>query len=409
MNYKNDRSKRVLSTWSMGLLCLLVLLAAASIPASAQGGCPSINGIASRQVDNDLSASFALDLNNEVVTYTFTSTKATVTDGVPGLIAYCVYPNQPPGNPTTAAVDTGTNGAIGDNTVPFTTSFGSIQGFFAFIRAKGAGNRGNIGFDGTTRTMGTATWPDAPGCITQPCGTAPSTQTILLHINDAAACQALYGGTANTCFVFPGGAPPPPPPPNCNGNPACKSVIIDEADEDDALTVPGNTLLHIHYTYVIVNQPTNTFNMIFNPPTSSTKDINTGGGKDYFGCEQKPDSAGTPGAWGDYPGYLGLLPGWDLNFVPASGNGCPQSRFFLTANPSTIILTPGQSITFNVDMVTRVNKGGNQEYTSCGLHLLNSGFTVKWIQSDDGLLHSFSTNVTPIFVNVVSGGKLVCQ
>ena len=59
-------------------------------------------------------------------------------------------------------------------------------------------------------------------------------------------------------------------------------------------------------------------------------------------------------------------------------------------------------------MITRVNKGGNQEYTSCGLHLLNSGFTVKWIQSDDNLLHSFSTNITPIYVTVVSGGNLVC-
>lgn len=406
MGCRNSRTK--LSTWSTGLLCVLaLLLVLASIPAGA-ASCPSINAIGNFKTDNDVSASFSLDANHGIATYLFTSTAATVTDGVPGLITYCVYPNQPPGNPSSAAVDTGANGAVGDNGQAFTTSFGSIQGFFAFTRADG--NPSNIGFDGSTRTMGTATWPDAAGCdpTLGPCGTAPAVQTILLHINDPAACDALYGGNPGTCFVLPGGTPPPPPP-GCNGNPACKSVVIDEADVNDPLTVPGNTLLHIHYTYVIVNQPTNTFNMIFRPPTPSTKDINTGGGKDYFGCEQKPDPAGTPGAWGDYPNYLGFLPGWDFNFKAGSGSGCPQSRFFLTAKPNTIILTPGQSISFNVDMVTRVNKGGNQEFTSCGLHLLNSGFTVKWFQSNDSLLHSFSTHVTPIYVNVVSGGKLVCS
>jgi hypothetical protein len=185
--------------------------------------------------------------------------------------------------------------------------------------------------------------------------------------------------------------------------------VIDEAIDDVSSTVPGNTLLHIHYTYVIVNQATNTFNMIFRPPTLKTLDINSGGGKDYFGCEQTPDSSGTPGAWADYPNYLGFLPGWDLNLKAGSGKGCPQSRFFLTAKPNTITLTPGQSISFNVDMVTRSNKGKNQEYTSCGSHVLNSGFTVKWFQSNDSLLHSFSTHLTPITVNVVSGGKLVCS
>jgi len=59
-------------------------------------------------------------------------------------------------------------------------------------------------------------------------------------------------------------------------------------------------------------------------------------------------------------------------------------------------------VTFTVDEITRVNKNGKQEFTSYGPHFLNSGFTVKWIQSDDGLLHSFSTNLTPISVNAVA-------
>jgi hypothetical protein len=41
-------------------------------------------------------------------------------------------------------------------------------------------------------TMGSATWSS----------TVPA-QTILLHINDPAECQALYGGGVNTCFIVP--------------------------------------------------------------------------------------------------------------------------------------------------------------------------------------------------------------
>ena len=70
-------------------------LRAAGIPASAQG-CPSINAIGNFVVDNDVSASFALDANHGIATYTFTMNVATGVDGVPGLITYCVYPNQPP-------------------------------------------------------------------------------------------------------------------------------------------------------------------------------------------------------------------------------------------------------------------------------------------------------------------------
>ncbi len=47
-------------------------------------------------------------------------------------------------------------------------------------------------------------------------------------------------------------------------------------------------------------------------------------------------------------------------------------------------------------MHLRTNKGKKQEFTSCGLHYLNSGFTVKWLElaidSGDGKLHSFTTN-----------------
>src|SRR5262249_43325807 len=138
-------------------------------------------------------------------------------------------------------------------------------------------------------TMGTATWPT---------GTAPDSnhQTIVLHINDAAECDALYGGNPGTCFVLPGGETPLPPTFPAN-TVACKSVIIDEACTADPLTVPAFTKLHIHYAYTIVNTLANGCSMVFDVPGPKTQDINSGGGKDYFGCEQQPDpNSNTPGA-----------------------------------------------------------------------------------------------------------------
>jgi hypothetical protein len=310
------------------------------------------------------------------------------------------------GNPTSATADA--SGANGD---AWSTVFKSIQGYFAFARPHG--DPSNIPFDGTQNVLvGYATWPVESCTPTNygGCPGAPTTQTILLHINDAAECNALYGDGSQTCFVYPGSSPPPPPPELCNGNPACKSVVIREAIDDEPLTVPGDTLLHLKYTYVIVNQPTNDFNMYFFPPTAKTKDINSGGGKDYFGCEQIPNPAGQPGKFSPptYPNYQGT--GFTLNFTQSSG-ACNQSRFTLTdPGPGPIVLEPGQSITFTVEMITRVNKGGHQEYTSCGPHVLNSGFTIKWFQtaSTAGVMYGYSTNNTPIVVDVISGGSLVC-
>ncbi len=343
------------------------------------GGCPSINAINNFITSNKVGASFSIDGTGTIATYIFDSLdNENSIDGVPGLIAYCVYAANPPGNPNSAIAF-----ATGANSAAWETSFGAIQGFFAFKRP--TGNPSNIPLDGTTGiTVGTATWNSV----------APSQQIILLHINKPEECSALYGAGTDTCFVFPGQAPPPQ---LCNGNPACKQVVITEAITTNPLTVPAFTLLHIHYTYVIMNQPTNTFNMIFQPPTPKTKDINSGGGKDYFGCEQIPDPFGAPGSAGTYANYQGT--GFTMKLtVPKLTASCEQSRFFLTA-PTQIVLAPGQFVTFTVDMVTRKNKGGKQEYTSRGNHFLNSGFTVKWIQSNDGLLHSFTTN--QIIVNAV--------
>lgn len=337
-------------------------------PAAGPGGCPSIEAIGNF-LPGEVSASASSD--GTTVTYTLSPMDEGASGGIPGLIAYCVYPPSSAGNPTSGA-------AVYDE---WTYGAGTMQGYFNFNRPNG--NPTNIPFDAASAaaspiTVGTATWPT---------GTAPdpSTQVILLHINNPAVCDALYGGNPGTCFVYPS----PGEHQLCNGDPACKQVTIDEMASDG--TVPAYTLLHIHYSYTIVNQPGNSFDMIFNVPTPKTQDINTGGGKDNFGCEQ---TVGFPAVIDPYQST-----NMKLTFYLAPGIGCSQSRLLLQAgNWGPITLTPGNKISFTVDMTTRINGGGNQEYTSCGSHFLNSGFTVKWFQSDDGLLHSFTTS--PISVTV---------
>src|SRR5262245_61548907 len=293
------------------------------------GGCPSINAINNFLPSNDgLAAAFTLsDTNSDTIldtaTYSFTSNDESPTDGVPGLIEYCVYPSQPPGNPNSATASYDSWNAV----------FGAIQGFFAFKRPDG--NPSNVPFDGTTQPMGTATW-NAPSA-------APGTQTILLHINDADECQALYGGTSDTCFVFPGGENHQGACPN--NEVACKQVVIDEAITTSPLTVPAFTQLHLHYLYIFNNSLGT--NMYFRVPTPKTQDINSGGGKDYFGCEQIPDPAGSPGTWGTYPGWITSPGSFKLDFKQGGGT-CNQSRFFLTANVTTVTLPPGGTITFAI-------------------------------------------------------------
>jgi hypothetical protein len=381
-------------------------------PSFAQaGGCPASNALQNFVVDPNVAADFTISTttnSNDTATYTFTSnSEGTVLGGIPGLIEYCVYPSQPPGNPTVATP------LYSDAGGTWNAVFGSIQGFFAFKRYDG--DPSNIPIDGTTYTVGSAIWPVPSSCSPvgyAGCPGAPTTQTILLHVSDPTECSLLYTAGTASCFVFPGLEHGPPNPHVCNGAPACKDVVVDQAITVDPLTVPGKQRLNLHYTYTIINQPTNTFDMVFYPPTSSTQDINTGGGKDYFGCEQIPDPAGVPGSFSPpiFANYQGT--GFNLNFIQKSGT-CNQSYFYLQVpGPNAIVLTPGESITFTIDMITRTNKGGNQEFTSCGRHLLNSGFTVKWFEIPDGStvppikkagqLFSYSTNIDPIYVNVVN-------
>jgi len=375
--------------------CAILGTSIAFAAPQSQAGCPSINTLGNRLVDNEIVASIVFSNPNgtgfnQTATYMVTTPNKSAVAGVPGLIQYCVYPKQPPGQPDTITrlYDSWTAGPAPNP---------AVQGYFSYARPNG--NPTNLPFDGTTQTVGSADW-------TTPANGAPlaTDQTIVLHINDPEKCNALYGGDPGTCFVLPGNNPPPPPG-FCPGNtPACKEVLILDAQGNviDPNAVPVKTALFLSYTYVIANPLAEA--MLFYQPTAKTQDINAGGGKDYFGCEQIPDPTGVPGTFGAISHFL-LAPNggaFKLDFKSGSG-ACNQSRFFLTVDSGVapVSLTPGQSMTFGIDMTLRKNKGGQQEYTSCGIHILNSGFTVKWFVPSSPLLQSYSTHDTPLTVNVV--------
>jgi hypothetical protein len=272
----------------------LLTLAAASPAFAASDNCPDVNAITNFKQSALVSADFSYTTDassgNTTFTYTFAGLDpiAPSSGGIPGLITYCVFPNNG-FLPTGVIVPQ----AVGANGTPFDAKI-AAKGSFSYTR--GDGDPSNVPFDGNTYTMGTATWNG--NCITDNTQVPPVTvctppatdnPTIVLHINDAGECQNLYGGTSSTCWAYPSRTIPPPPS-ACNGNVACKSADIAEAtgevDGSGYPIVPMFTQLHIKYTYLIVNQPGSGITMSFNPPTNKTQDINSGGGKDYFGCEQ---------------------------------------------------------------------------------------------------------------------------
>src|SRR6266568_4575365 len=145
--------------------------------------CPSLSG---KVASNLVGASFST--SGSTTTYKFSSANESSSGGVPGLQEYCVYPQgSSPLLPTLANI---MPQAVGANGSAWDKSLGGDN--FSFDRPNGAPS--NIPLDGSTVTMGTATWS----------GSVPTSQTILLHINDAAECDKLYGGNPGTCFVLPG-------------------------------------------------------------------------------------------------------------------------------------------------------------------------------------------------------------
>jgi hypothetical protein len=191
---------------AMAFSTLFIVAGAAGPAAAAAGnGCPT-----SKLGSIPTASNVAADSSNSgtTTTYKFYSlTNQNPVGGVPGLVKYCVYPTPASQQPGTINVTaTGANPAT-----KWIASKGSNN--FAFVRP--GGDKTNIPLDGTTTTMGTATW-----------STVPASQTIVLHINDPATCASLYGsGTPGTCFVKP--STPPAPCSTGNANVAYNSVVAD--------------------------------------------------------------------------------------------------------------------------------------------------------------------------------------
>jgi LEA14-like dessication related protein len=145
--------------------------------------CPS-NDPTTWQTDNQVGASSTT--SGLTATYTFSSfVNENSSGGIPGLIEYCVYPASVPHD---VAVDPALKGANGS---AWTFSLGSSR--FSFSRP--GGDPSNIPLNGTTGiTMGAATWSSS----------LPTSQVIVLHVNDPAECNALYKDGSLTCFVLPG-------------------------------------------------------------------------------------------------------------------------------------------------------------------------------------------------------------
>ncbi len=152
----------------------------------AANPCPN-NDPTSWQTDNQVGASFSPSGLTE--TYTFSSfVNESSSGGIPGLIEYCVYPSSVPHSVTVDPALKGANGSA------WTASLGTSR--FSFSRP--GGDPTNISLNGATGiTMGTATWSSS----------LPTSQTIVLHVNDPAECSALYGSGTLTCFVLPGSPP----------------------------------------------------------------------------------------------------------------------------------------------------------------------------------------------------------
>ncbi len=190
MGFRTFRRIRVLAvsltTASAATTLFAIAGTAGPVAAATSTGCPRTKTASTVPTASNVTAGFSNSGN--VSTYTFTSLKnEDPVGGVPGLIKYCIYP-APKSSPTGITVT-----AHGDNGALWLSGTG--KGNFAFVRP--GGNKSNIGLDGSTTTMGTATW-----------ATLPAGQTIVLHINDPAACAKLYpGSTSATCFVKPSPGP----------------------------------------------------------------------------------------------------------------------------------------------------------------------------------------------------------
>jgi hypothetical protein len=183
-HYHRCRGCRLIGDGCTGVCCKQEIRGDAQRPydPGADPACPS-GQLGNIKVSPNVAAGFTNSGN--MTDYRFISlTNEGPVNGVPGLIKYCVYPN-PAQQPTAIIVQ-----AKGADGSPWIALSGSKS--FAFSRQFGDLSNIPLNASGTV-VMGTATWSGT---------TAPSNQTIILHINDPKVCASLGLG-ATTCFVKP--------------------------------------------------------------------------------------------------------------------------------------------------------------------------------------------------------------
>ncbi|HTT35577.1 MAG TPA: hypothetical protein VMH78_06895 [Thermoplasmata archaeon] len=361
----------ILGAFVIGSIALVLVAGvsdARTSSSSGPGSCPAASSLSSYSESSIVGAS--VGKSNLAWSYFFSSlTDTSSSGGVPGLMQYCVYP-------TGSWFVSISHQAKGQDGSAWSSVSSSGSGYLGWQAPNTSGNIALSGQHGVK--MGSVVWN----------GTEPSNETVLLEINDAAECTALYGGSSSTCFVYPAGWLHP----LCGGMPACKSVSIAEATSTSPLTVPSNTTLHIQYTYTIVDQPWAGASMVFYTKSAITSGMNTTGINDFFTCEQKLDPSGSPGTLGVHPNYEGT--GLDLSVVQG-GAPCNRLNVTLVAVSSDVVIQPGDFITFTIDLTT-----GPHGFTGPGTHCINSGAIVKWIPG--ACMSMMQTYRTPMIDVVVS-------
>lgn len=164
--------------------------------------CPAFNDINKFKINPKVAA--GVTTVGAVSSFWFTSLEDQAPNAVavPGLTAYCIYPQLgTPPRPIARAVNV-TSTAVGVDDSTWLVRASNEWVSFLAEDAVAPANNIELGGDPTRTDMGTVQWQ---------AGSVPSDYLLLLQIEDAQQCRALYGNKCgSTCFVFPAG------PPVCN-------------------------------------------------------------------------------------------------------------------------------------------------------------------------------------------------
>lgn len=163
---------------------------------------------------------------------------------------------------------------------------------------------------------------------------------------------------------------PPPPPPPTRETVAKSFTLLSPTLPAGQTFVPLNTVLTWRASYVVANT--------FTTPITSVVL------KDHFAASLAVDTStitfSAPAASGASVPIFSTTTGEQ-----------PQWKFTWSVDT----LQPGQTAILTVNVFTRLNPTGVQEFTQPGLQILNSGATLKWIPPS-GIMNS--TTTLPVFV-----------